>query len=143
MATQGKAAVVTGAGTGIGKAVALALLREGYRVTVFDFEQQREDILAAAKALGPVLIGFSLIFQFYVDRFGALIRYLRDTYGISFVFAHRQGETENARGNCPGPDIWYNVGEWAVRELAMDDGGKGYKEGNGSPIPDSWRRPRS
>jgi hypothetical protein len=72
-----------------------------------------------------------------------LIRYLRDTYGISFVFAHRQGEAENARGNCPGPDIWYNVGEWAVRELAMSDGGKGYKEGNGSPIPDNWRRPRS
>ncbi len=59
------------------------------------------------------------------------------------MFAHRQGEAENARGNCPGPDIWYNVGEWAVRELAMSDGGKGYKEGNGSPIPDNWRRPRS
>jgi hypothetical protein len=71
-----------------------------------------------------------------------LLRYLRDTYTISFVFAHRQGEKESARGNCPGPDIWYNVGEWAVRELGMSDGGKGYKEGNGSPIPDSWRRPR-
>jgi radical SAM superfamily enzyme YgiQ (UPF0313 family) len=58
--------------------LAATLRREGYSVTVFDFEQERERILAAAKTLKPVLIGFSLIFQFYVDIFGALIRYLRD-----------------------------------------------------------------
>src|SRR5271169_3885503 len=34
MTTQGKTAIVTGAGTGIGKAVTLALLREGYRVAL-------------------------------------------------------------------------------------------------------------
>lgn len=72
-----------------------------------------------------------------------LVRYLRDKYVISFVFAHRQGELENLRGNCPGPDVWYNIGQWAVDNLGMDDGGKGYKEGKGSPIPDSWRRPRT
>jgi anaerobic magnesium-protoporphyrin IX monomethyl ester cyclase len=58
--------------------LAATLRSNGYSVTVFDFEQERERILAAAKALNPVLIGFSLIFQFYVDRFGSLIRYLRD-----------------------------------------------------------------
>jgi len=58
--------------------LAATLRRVGYRVQVFDFEQERERILAAAKSLDPILIGFSLIFQFYVDRFGALIRYLRD-----------------------------------------------------------------
>ncbi len=65
--------------------LAATLRREGYRVEVFDFEQDREDILAAAKSLDPILIGFSLIFQFYVDRFGALIRYLRDN-GITCHF---------------------------------------------------------
>ena len=50
--------------------LAATLRSNGYSVTVFDFEQERERILAAAKALNPVLIGFSLIFQFYVNRFG-------------------------------------------------------------------------
>jgi anaerobic magnesium-protoporphyrin IX monomethyl ester cyclase len=65
--------------------LAATLRREGYRVTVFDFEQEREQILAAAKSIDPVLIGFSLIFQFYVDKFDALIRYLRDN-GITCHF---------------------------------------------------------
>lgn len=65
--------------------LAATLRREGYSVTVFDFEQERERILAAAKTLKPVLIGFSLIFQFYVDRFRSLIRYLRDS-GVACHF---------------------------------------------------------
>lgn len=65
--------------------LAATLRREGYSVTVFDFEQERERILGAARSLDPVLIGFSLIFQFYVDSFDALIRYLRDN-GVTCHF---------------------------------------------------------
>jgi anaerobic magnesium-protoporphyrin IX monomethyl ester cyclase len=65
--------------------LAATLRREGYRVTVFDFELEREKILAAAKSLDPVVIGFSLIFQFYIEIFGALIRYLRDN-GVTCHF---------------------------------------------------------
>jgi len=71
------------------------------------------------------------------------LQYLRDTYGIWWIFAHRQGEDHNLRGNCPGPDVWYYIGEWAVANLQMSDGGKGYTEGKGSPVPDSWRKPRA
>ena len=47
MAAHGRVAVVTGAGTGIGKASALALLRDGYRVV---FTGRRKDVLEQAIA---------------------------------------------------------------------------------------------
>ena len=57
--------------------VASYLEKFGYRVELLDFESAPEDVLARARELKPLLIGFSLIFQFYVHRFAALIRYLR------------------------------------------------------------------
>jgi anaerobic magnesium-protoporphyrin IX monomethyl ester cyclase len=65
--------------------LAAALRQHGYQVAVFDFEQDREEIRAAAKALDPLLIGFSLIFQFYVERFAELTRYLREN-GVTCHF---------------------------------------------------------
>ena len=56
--------------------LASTLRSYGYRVEVFDFEQDRAELLAAAKRLDPLLIGFSLIFQFYYECFDALIQFL-------------------------------------------------------------------
>jgi len=57
--------------------LASTLRRAGYPVEVFDYESDRGEILAAARRLRPILIGFSLIFQSYVTHFRALMRYLR------------------------------------------------------------------
>ena len=55
-----------------------SVLREaGYDVHVLDIEQDPEAIVRTARELDPVLIGFSLIFQFYVRNYGALIELLR------------------------------------------------------------------
>jgi anaerobic magnesium-protoporphyrin IX monomethyl ester cyclase len=57
--------------------LAATLEEQGYHVDVVDFEDAPAGILATIRRAGPVLVGFSLIFQFYVHRFEALARYLR------------------------------------------------------------------
>ncbi|HWA61026.1 MAG TPA: peptidoglycan recognition family protein [Caulobacteraceae bacterium] len=95
-----------------------------------------------------------------------LLRHLANSAGIEFVFAHRQGYVSDARlngpdpfrselrqgsvsspqvnerSNCPGPDIWFGVGEWGLSNLQLSDGGPGYKLADGDPIPDAWRKQR-
>jgi len=55
MNSNNKVAIVTGAGSGIGKAVALALLEEGYRVV---FAGRRQDALE--RAVKPRAVGGEL-----------------------------------------------------------------------------------
>jgi len=65
--------------TNLGMGYLAAVLRQqGYRVEIVDFESDHEEILARARAQDPLLIGFSLIFQFYVERFRALMTLLRE-----------------------------------------------------------------
>ncbi len=66
-----------------------------------------------------------------------LIRHLVRTIGLTHVLAHRQ--SSGTRENDPGPDIWFDVGQWAVNTLGLRDGGSGFRIGTGNPIPDEWR----
>src|SRR5690349_23089908 len=65
--------------------LAAVLRRSGYDVQVVDIEQDPAEIVRLARELNPVLIGFSLIFQFFIDRYAALIYLLRDN-GIDCHF---------------------------------------------------------
>jgi NAD(P)-dependent dehydrogenase (short-subunit alcohol dehydrogenase family) len=58
MAVQQKIALVTGAGTGIGKSVALALMKEGYAVVLAG---RRKDKLEEAASEGRAIDGKSLV----------------------------------------------------------------------------------
>ena len=53
MGTHNKAAIVTGAGTGIGKAVALALLRDGYRVALAGRRKEPLEAASGESGAGP------------------------------------------------------------------------------------------
>jgi radical SAM superfamily enzyme YgiQ (UPF0313 family) len=56
-----------------------AVLRQcGYPVHVVDIQQEPHEIVRLARELNPVLIGFSLIFQFFIERYALLLYALRD-----------------------------------------------------------------
>lgn len=56
-----------------------SVLRQyGYSVKIVDIEAEPEEILKTALTINPLLIGFSLIFQFYISHYGELVRALRD-----------------------------------------------------------------
>ncbi|HVF22516.1 MAG TPA: radical SAM protein [Pyrinomonadaceae bacterium] len=65
--------------------LAAVLRRSGYAVQVVDIEQEPHEILRIAREINPILIGFSLIFQFFIDRYAALL-YLLRTNGIDCHF---------------------------------------------------------
>lgn len=65
--------------------LAAVLRRHGYPVQVIDIEQDPEEILRIATELNPILMGFSLIFQFFIDRYAALLYLLRQN-GIDCHF---------------------------------------------------------
>lgn len=58
--------------------LASTLRERGYQVVTCDFEAEPDSIVRIALDNGPMIIGFSLIFQFYIKQFAALIRKLRD-----------------------------------------------------------------
>ncbi len=57
--------------------LAATLEKFGYSVEVLDVEDPAEAMLAVIQRVDPVVVGFSLIFQFYVLRFEELARYFR------------------------------------------------------------------
>jgi len=67
-----------------------------------------------------------------------LVQHLISTMGLKRIVAHRQSSDQ--RENDPGPDIWYHVGQWAIDNLGLTDGGPGYKIDKGNAIPDLWRK---
>jgi len=73
-----------------------------------------------------------------------LITGLRNRGTIAHIFAHRQSNGDQ-KSNCPGPHVWYNVGQYFVNSGLLSDGGRGFTFSRGSrtgmPIPDAWRDP--
>ena len=57
--------------------LAATLQEAGYAVLVADVERSPEELVETACRERPLLIGFSLIFQFYIGRYATLIRQLR------------------------------------------------------------------
>jgi len=65
--------------------LAAVLRRSGYDVQVVDIEQDPVEIVRITREINPILIGFSLIFQFFIDRYAALL-YLMRSNGLDCHF---------------------------------------------------------
>jgi radical SAM superfamily enzyme YgiQ (UPF0313 family) len=57
--------------------LASVLSKEGYDPLMVDFRDGREKILQIIKKLKPLIVGFSVIFQYHIYEFKELIAYLR------------------------------------------------------------------
>lgn len=60
--------------------------------------------------------------------------------GIKYLYAHRQ--SSKTRANDPGPDVWFNIAEWALTKLNLTDRLPQTHVGTGQPIPEIWRMSR-
>ena len=96
MADSSKTALVTGAGTGVGRAVALALLKDGYRVALAG---RRKEMLEETTALAGPAARKALVVPTDVgrpDQVQALFARIRENFGRLDVLFN------NAGGNAPG-----------------------------------------
>lgn len=61
--------------------------------------------------------------QIFAGR--ALLQHIRNELdNVRYIFGHVQLTNMGAdRANCPGPHVWYNIGEWAVETLGMHNSG--------------------
>ena len=57
--------------------LASVLLKAGFNVKILDFCLGKERILEKIKLYNPLVVGFSIIFQYHIDGFKELIDYLR------------------------------------------------------------------
>lgn len=65
-----------------------------------------------------------------------LVDYFVKQGWLTHILAHRQGGEQ--RQNDPGPDVWREIGAWAVRQHGLEWGGKDFAVNRGQPIPDAW-----
>lgn len=65
--------------------LASVLSEAGYEATLIDFRQGKEEILKKLNNIKPLIVGFSVIFQYHIYEFEELISYLRNN-GIKCHF---------------------------------------------------------
>jgi hypothetical protein len=95
--------------------------------------------------------GCQQLTQAQIEAGRYLIDHLRREINLTHILAHRQANGQN-RTNDPGPDIWYQVGQWTIDKYGLSDGGPGFRLTytpeqkaryphltDGLPIPDEWR----
>jgi len=102
--------------------MAAVLLQNGFNVELLDFRMGPEAILARIRELDPLIVGLSIIFQYYTPDFAQLVAYLRD-HGVTCMVCagghYPSLEYSEALRSMPGLDcIGRFEGEHTLLELA-------------------------
>ena len=66
--------------------ISSVLLQHEFKIKIIDFRVGKEEILAQTTHYAPLIIGFSIIFQYHIEDFKDLINYLR-SQGIKSHFS--------------------------------------------------------
>ena len=66
--------------------ISSVLLKAGFNIKIIDFRVGKEKILTQLIQHSPLVVGFSIIFQYHIDDFKDLIHYLRE-YGVNGHFS--------------------------------------------------------
>jgi short-subunit dehydrogenase len=103
---RGKTALVTGAASGIGRAIALELAREGARVYLLDIDGQRlESVAAEARALGVETL--TRVCDVSVPwQITAAVQHLLDQWGPLDILVNNAGLTYYGRTIHMTADSW-------------------------------------
>jgi radical SAM superfamily enzyme YgiQ (UPF0313 family) len=66
--------------------ISSVLIQAGFSIKIIDFRSGKEEILTQMIQHQPLVVGFSIIFQYHIDDFKDLIHYLRE-HGINCHFS--------------------------------------------------------
>lgn len=106
---------------GIGYMASL-LEQDGFNVEVLDFRSGHEAILERVQQLDPLIIGLSIIFQYYTPEYADLVAYLREHNANCLICAgghYPSLEYEATLQAMPGLDCIVRFeGEYTLLEIA-------------------------
>ncbi|MGE5222260.1 MAG: B12-binding domain-containing radical SAM protein [Omnitrophica WOR_2 bacterium] len=102
--------------------IAGVLEREGFAVEVLDFRSGNQPILERVQQLDPLIIGLSIIFQYYTPEYAELVAFLRD-HGVNCLICagghYPSLEYEATLQAMPGLDCIVRFeGEYTLLEIA-------------------------
>lgn len=103
--------------------LAAVLMQHGFDVEILDFRRGNEAILQRVLETKPLIVGLSIIFQYYTPAFAQLIRFLRANGVQATICAgghYPSLRSEDALRAMPGLDCIVRFeGEYTLLELAQ------------------------
>jgi 3-oxoacyl-[acyl-carrier protein] reductase len=108
---RGRKALVTGAASGIGRAIAMALAREGANLYLVDIDQDKlEDAAREARGYGVEVIT-AICDLSQPDQISAMVRTMLSTWGTLHILVNNAGITYRGHAHMMSDEQWRRMME--------------------------------